>query len=286
MSQHALGQFGVWRHYRGFTPESAAEIERLGYGTIWLGGSPGEDLESVEPLLAATRTLTVATGIVNIWTAPAQGIAKSFKRIENRYPSRFLLGIGAGHPEATTEYRKPYNALVEYLDELDAGGVPVARRLLAALGPKVLTLSAARGDGAHPYLTTPEHTRYARTILGAGKLLAPEQKVVLDENPDRARRVGRPAVNQPYLHLANYVANLKRLGWADADFADGGTDELIDALVARGSATQIAARLRAHLEAGADHVAVQVLPAKGSPIPTLAALSEALDLRVLRQGVS
>lgn len=271
-----LGKYGVWRYYKGFTPESAAEIERLGYGTLWLGGSPGNDLETVEPLLQATHSLKVATGIVNIWTTSPAAIADSVHRIDAKYPGRFVLGVGVGHPEATAEYRSPYEALVEYLDGLDEHGVPAERRVVAALGPKVLKLSADRGAGAHPYLTTPEHTRRAREVLGTEAILAPEQKVVLDDDVDRARTTGRATVDQPYLHLKNYVANLKRLGYTDADIADGGSDDLIDALALHGSAADIAAGLRAHIDAGADHAAIQVLPPSDSPVPTLTALAAEL----------
>ncbi|MGB8406410.1 MAG: LLM class flavin-dependent oxidoreductase, partial [Mycobacterium sp.] len=155
MSQLNLGRFGVWT-FGAPKPEQAAEIERLGYGAIWPGGSPAADLAFVEPVLAATENLIIATGIVNVWTAPAAQVAESYHRIEAAYPGRFVLGIGIGHPEHTNEYRKPYDVLVEYLDELDAAQVPVSRRVLAALGPKVLRLAADRSAGAHPYLTTPE----------------------------------------------------------------------------------------------------------------------------------
>ena len=162
-------------------------------------------------------------------------------RVAAAHPGRFLLGVGIGHPEATQEYRSPYDTIVDYLDVLDAEGVPVEDRALAALGPKVLALAAERTAGAHPYLTTPEHTRHAREILGDGPLLAPEQKVVLDTDPVAARALGRPAVDRPYLHLRNYTSNLKRLGWTDADLADGGSDALIDALAVHGDAATVAA---------------------------------------------
>lgn len=275
MTRFDLGKYGVWRFHKGFTPDSAAEIERLGYGTLWLGGSPGNDLESVEPLLEATTTLKVATGIVNIWSTSAAAIAESTHRIDAKYPGRFLLGVGVGHPEATAEYRSPYEALVEYLDELDEHGVPAERRVLAALGPKVLKLSKDRGAGAHPYLTTPEHTRQARELLGAEALLAPEQKVVLDEDVDRARATGRETVEM-YLGLRNYVSNLKRLRYTDDDVAGTGSDRLLDDLAVHGNAAEVAARLKAHVDAGADHVAIQVLPPSGSPIPTLTALAAEL----------
>ncbi|AII08726.1 LLM class F420-dependent oxidoreductase [Rhodococcus opacus] len=274
-----LGQFGVWRHAGGLAPEVGAAIESAGYGAIWIGGSPPADLDVAERLLDATSTITVATGIVNIWTAPADEIATSFHRLEARHPGRFLLGIGVGHPEQPgLNYSKPYAALVEYLDALDAAGVPAGRRVLAALGPKVLELSAARAAGAHPYLTTPQHTRAARELLGPGPVIAPEQKVVLDTDPERARPIGRSAVENPYLHLRNYVNNLKRLGYTDEQIADGGSDDLIDALAAHGDTQYVAGRLREHLDAGADHVAIQVLPAGDDPVPALRELAGALGL--------
>ncbi|MBC2640009.1 MULTISPECIES: LLM class F420-dependent oxidoreductase [unclassified Rhodococcus (in: high G+C Gram-positive bacteria)] len=274
-----LGRFGVWRHAGGLAPEVGAAIESAGYGAIWIGGSPPADLEVAERLLDATSTITVATGIVNIWTAPAEEIATSFHRLEDRHPGRFLLGIGVGHPEQPgLNYSKPYAALVEYLDVLDAAGVPAGRRVLAALGPKVLELSAARAAGAHPYLTTPQHTKEARELLGQGPVLAPEQKVVLDTDAERARPIGRAAVENPYLHLRNYVNNLKRLGYTDEQIENGGSDELIDALAAHGDAQYVAGRLREHLDAGADHVAIQVLPAGDDPVPALRELAGALGL--------
>jgi len=259
-----IGRIGVWRAATQLSPELAVTLERLGYEAMWIGGSPSGDLRLAEQLVDATTTLTVATGIVNIWKDPAEPVAASYHRIEARHPGRFLLGIGVGHPEATgARYAKPYEALVHYLDELDAAQVPIRRRVLAALGPKVLRLSAERAAGAHPYLTTPEHTRKAREILGSGVLLAPEQKVVLDTDPVHARMVGRSVVADPYLKLVNYRNNLRSLGFTDADLADGGSDRLIDALVAHGDADTVAARVTQHLDAGADHVAVQLLSPSG-----------------------
>lgn len=254
-----LGRYGVWRYYKSFTPEAAAELERLGYGALWLGGSPEADLPVVEDLLSATETLKVGTSIVNIWTAAAAPVADSFHRIEQRFPGRFVLGIGCGHPEANAPYRSPYEALVEYLDELDAAEVPVASRMLAALGPKVLKLSADRTAGALPYLTTPEHTARARTTVGAA-LLVPEQKLVVDTDPESARATGRKVVTM-YLGLRNYTSNLRRLGYTDDDLAKPGSDRLLDALAVHGSAEQVAGQLRAHIEAGADHLALQPLGA-------------------------
>jgi probable F420-dependent oxidoreductase len=272
-----LGRFGVFRRYTALSPELAATLERLGYGAIWVGASPG-DLRHIEELLDATSAIAVATGIVNIWANGPRDVAASYHRVEERHPGRFLLGIGAGHPEATgARYAKPYTALAGYLDELDAAGVPVQRRVLAALGPRVLQLSAERSAGAHPYLVTPEHTRRARGILGPGRLLAPEQKVVLETDPARARAIGRPTVEKPYLGLVNYTNNLRTLGFGDDDLADGGSDRLIDALVIGGDTAAVAAGLAAHLEAGADHVAVNLITAPGDdPVAGFTALAAAL----------
>lgn len=274
-----LGRIGIWTHSNLSGP-FAAEFEKLGYGAIWIGGSPDGDLTIVDELLEATENLVIATGIVNIWKDDAKTVAASHRRITGAYPGRFLLGIGVGHPEATTDYSHPYRNLVEYLDVLDAEGVPQDERVLAALGPKVLRLSADRSAGAHPYLVTPEHTRQAREILGDGVLLAPEQKVVLDTDPERARSIGRPAVDKPYLGLTNYVSNLQRLGWSAADLQRPGSDRLIDALVGHGDAATAAARVREHLDSGADHVPIQLLTAPGTDVaqamPQYAALAETL----------
>ncbi|MEZ0362417.1 LLM class F420-dependent oxidoreductase [Mycobacterium sp. pUA109] len=270
-----LGRFGSFG--RGVTPEQAKDIEALGYGAVWVGGSPPAELDWVEPILAATSTLQVATGIVNIWSAPAPAVAESFHRIDRAYPGRFLLGIGVGHREAVAEYRKPYDALVDYLDRLDEDGVPAERRVLAALGPKVLGLSARRSAGAHPYLTTPEHTAHARELLGRAAFLAPEHKVVLTTDAEQARAVGRKALGI-YLNLANYLNNWRRLGFTDDDLAAPGSDRLVDAVVAYGTPEQIAARLKAHLDAGADHVPVQVLTGPDKLVPALAELAGPLGL--------
>ena len=279
--KNGLGRYGVWRGFSKVTPAFAAEVEQLGYGALWLGSTPPE-LGDLEPLLAATDDLVIASGIVNVWAAPATTVAGAFAKLDERHPGRFLLGIGIGHPEATQEYRSPYEALVSYLDDLDAGGVPQERRVLAALGPRVLRLARDRTLGAHPYLTPPAHSAVAREVLGAGVLLAPEQKVVLSQDPEAARAVGRPVVDQPYLHLTNYVSNLHRLGYRDEDIADGGSDALIDDLVARGSVEQIAARLGEHLAAGADHVAIQALSADDDALVTLRALAPVLGLGTAR----
>ena len=255
-----LGRYGVWRSEGDLTPELAATVESAGFGTLWVGGSPAADLRVAQELLEATTTLVVATGIVNVWGSDAHEAASSFHRIEAAHPGRFVLGVGVGHPEATREYRSPFETLSTYVDALLADGVPREQIVLAALGPRVLRLSRDRTAGAHPYLTTPEHTRQAREILGAGPVLAPEHKVVLDDDPARARALGRKTV-EFYLGLSNYVANLHRLGFTEADTTSPGSDALVDAVVAHGTDTEVAARLRAHLDAGASHVAAQLLTA-------------------------
>jgi probable F420-dependent oxidoreductase len=261
-----LGRFGVWRAGGEATPELAVGVERLGFGALWIGASPDGDLAQVEQLIDATTTLTLATGIVNIWKDDAHTVAASFARIEGRHPGRFLLGVGAGHREATQQYAQPYQALATYVDDLLGDGVPAQSLVLAALGPKVLRMAAERTGGAHPYLVPPEHTRQARAILGDGPLLAPEQKVVLEADPQRARAIGRPRVRSPYLGLVNYTNNLRRLGFGDDDLSGGGSDALIDALVAHGTGAQVAARLDEHFQAGADHVVIQLLTAPGADV--------------------
>lgn len=275
-----LGRFGVWTG-GPVTPEQAEQIEKLGYGAIWVGASPPADLSFVEPILERTETLQLATGIVNIWSAGAEIVAESYHRIEDAYPGRFLLGIGVGHPEHTQEYQKPYDALVEYLDALDAAKVPTSRRVIAALGPKVLTLARNRSAGAHPYLTTPEHTARARELIGNTVFLAPEHKVVLttsdQEGAEQARALGRKTVDF-YLGLSNYVNNWRRLGFTADDVAKPGSDKLIDGVVAYGKPDKIARRLTEHLDAGADHVAVQVLGSRDQLLPSLTELAGPLGL--------
>ncbi|MBU9763750.1 LLM class F420-dependent oxidoreductase [Mycobacterium sp. TNTM28] len=272
-----LGSYGVWT-FGKVKPEQAVEIEKLGYGAVWVGGSPAADLAFAEPILESTQTLQLATGIVNIWTAEADAVAESFHRIEAAYPGRFLLGIGVGHPEHTEEYRNPYEALVEYLNVLDAAKVPTSRLVLAALGDKVLKLAAQRSAGAHPYLTTPEHTAHARDVLGDSVFLAPEHKVVLSTDSAAAREIGRETVDF-YLGLSNYRNNWLRLGFTEKDVAKPGSDKLIDAVVAHGTAEAIAARLQQHIANGADHVAIQVLGGWDKLLPTLTALAGPLGLK-------
>lgn len=273
-----LGTYGIWRGAAGLSPEMAQKIEALGFGAIWIGGSPPGDLALAESMIAATDHVVVATGIVNMWGVPAAEAAASTLRIAEKYPDRFLLGLGIGHPEAERTYASPYRTMVDYLDALDAATVPVELRALAALGPKVLKLSAERTAGAHPYLTTPDHTREARELVGPGMLLAPEQKVVLADDPETARAIGRRTLSM-YLRLRNYLSSFTRMGFTDADFADGGSDALVDALVKHGDAGTAAAGLTAHVDAGADHVCAQVLTdGDADPLPAMRELAQALKL--------
>jgi probable F420-dependent oxidoreductase len=270
-----LGRFGFFG--LGATREQAQEIERLGYGTIWVGGSPPAELSFVEPLLESTTTLKVATGIVNVWTAAAKPVADSFHRINTAYPGRFVLGVGVGHPEAQSQYRKPYEALVSYLDELDEYGVPANQRVLAALGPRVLKLSAERSAGAHPANATPEYAAQARAIIGPNALLAPVHNVVLNPDPGEARAIGRTALDH-YFSLTNYVSNWKRMGFTDADVTRPGSDKFIDAVVAHGTPDDVAKRLGEYLTAGANHVAILVPGGSDKALQTLSELAGPLGL--------
>lgn len=254
-----LGRYGVRgpaAHWAG-RGEHAAELEELGFGTLWLGGSPdGSVMATVADLLDATQKIALATSIMNVWTTPAAEVNDGYRALA--WTDRFLVGIGVGHRENVGEvYHSPYQKLVHYLDELD---VPRDRLALAALGPRVLRLAAARTSVAHPYLVTPEYTARARETVGAGVLLAPEQHVVLEEDPERARELGREALAY-YLGLPNYTRNWLRHGFTEDDLPGGGSDRLVDALVAWGPVERIARRLREHHDAGADHVVVQVVGA-------------------------
>ncbi|HEX6946940.1 MAG TPA: LLM class F420-dependent oxidoreductase [Acidimicrobiia bacterium] len=264
-----FGKYGAWRRINEWSSEAATAVEEMGYGAIWAGGSPSADLEAVEALLAATRVVPVATGIVNMWRADPEEVARSYHRIESRHPGRFYLGLGIGHPESTSEYQRPFDKMVEYLDRVEAAGVPGDRVILAALGPKVLRLAARRTFGAHPYFTTPRHTHMAREVMGPDAFLAPEHKVVFP--PDAWEELARPNVAR-YLRLENYRANLRREGWDESDLE--GSDRLTEALVLRGDPQTVAASLAGHLEAGADHVCVQVLG--DDPVPGYSQLASAL----------
>lgn len=275
----SFGRIGLWRGGSLLTPEMATAVERLGYGAVWIGGSPHADLAVAEGLLNATEHLTVATGIVNIWTSPASEVAASFHRLERTHPGRFMLGIGIGHREALGEqYQKPYSALVSYLDTLDAEGVPVERRVISALGPRTLRLAAERSAGTHPYMSTPVHTRFARSIVGPGPLVAPEQRLIANTDVATARADARKFLSR-YLSLSNYRRTLENHGFTAAELDDGATDAAVDALVPHGTPAELAAAVQGHLDAGADHVCVQVLPAREDPLVALESLASELGLR-------
>lgn len=270
-----IGRVGIW--YGGIdalpTPEAqraAQVVEELGFAALWVAEAVGRDpFVSSAVLLSATSTLKLATGIANIYARDPMTMVAGQKTLAEAFPGRFLLGLGVSHAHLVSnlrkhDYSKPYSYMVDYLDRMDSS-LFMARsatddggRLLAALGPKMLALSATKANGAHPYFTTPEHTAEARGVMGDDALLAPEQMVVLETDPSEARRIGRAGM-AVYLRAPNYLNNLRRLGFDDADFADGGSDRLVDAIVAWGTEEQVAARVAEHHAAGADHVCVQVL---------------------------
>jgi probable F420-dependent oxidoreductase len=251
------------------------EIEALGFGALWIGGSPS--LAQVRPFLEATATLPVATGILNVWKHEPSDVAAGHAELTRAFPGRFLLGIGVGHPEVTSDYTRPLATMRAFFDGLDAADPPVPRdqRLAAALGPKMLDLAAERSLGTHPYFTTPEHTRFARERVGPDALVAPELAVVVEPDAERAREAARGYAGI-YLEKSNYTRNLLRFGFTERDVADGGSDRLIDAVVPHGSAGQIAEAVTAHLEAGADHVCLQPLGHGPAPAEDYRALAGAL----------
>jgi len=269
-----LGTIGIWRrHQEGL--DGVAEIEALGYGTLWVGGSPS--LEQVRPFLERSTTIAVATGILNVWQHEPADVAAQRAEVARAFPGRFLLGIGVGHPEATAEYVSPLAKMSAFFDGLDAAAEPVAQdeRVAAALGPKMLDLAARRSLWTHTYFITPEHTRFARERVGPDALVAPELAVVVEPDDEAARAVAREYAG-PYLGRSNYTNNLQRLGFAERDVADGGSDRLIDAVVPHGPAQAVAEAVRAHLDAGADHVALQPLGHGGAPVADYEALAKAL----------
>jgi probable F420-dependent oxidoreductase len=253
-----LGEFGIWQPSAFTTEDMARDIEAMGYSALWLGGER-PDLAHAEDILAATQNIVVGTSILSIWSGGAAVAAQSYLRLAARFQDRFLLGIGVGHPEQFQSYTKPMESLNQYLDVLDQQGVPKHCRALASLGPTSLTTARERSGGVVPYLVTPEHTRRARGVLGAGPLLAPEQKVVLGTDARQSRALARPRIKHPYLGLVNYTNNLRRLGFTEEDLAGDGSDRLIDELVVHGDAPAVAKGLRRHLDAGADHVQIQVI---------------------------
>ena len=274
-----IGKIGVWTSYRPFGLDRIAEAaklaEQLGYGAFWLGGSP--KVADVRPILQATSTLVAATGILNVWSNEPGETAAADAALRAEFPGRFMLGIGIGHPEATSDYRRPLTTMRAFLDGLDASPAPppADERCLAALGPKMLELAAERTAGSHLYFVPVEHTRVARASLGPDKLVAPELACVVDSDTARARAVGRDYAKL-YLGLRNYTQRLLDFGFSEDDFVDGGSDRLIDTVVPHGSPEQIAEVVHAHLDAGADHVCLQPLGENGIPAESWTALANVL----------
>jgi probable F420-dependent oxidoreductase len=285
-----LGRVGIWSRELRYQPDggaraaAAAELEELGYAAIFIPDAGGDVLAAAEHLLAATRRVPVVTGVLNIWMHDPADVARGCAGLVARFGSaRFLLGLGNSHAplvESVTRepYARPYSKMVRYLDALDTAVPPApAARMLAALGPRMLSLARERAAAAHPYLVPPEHTAAARQALGPAILLAPEQAVLLDRDRRRGRERARAFVAD-YLALPNYVRNLRRLGFTDDDLSGPPSDRLTDALVAHGDEEAIAARVRAHHDAGADHVCVYVIGGAGEEGPP-----EALPLEAWRQ---
>jgi probable F420-dependent oxidoreductase len=267
----------------GAIADAAAELETLGYSALWIPDIGGDVFDAVENLLKSTKETTVATGILNLWMHTAEETAANHASLSATYGDRFLVGIGVSHSllidaNEPGRYRQPLTAMANYLDGLDAAPTPLPadRRVLAALGPKMLELARQRTAGSHPYNVTPEHTAVARAALGPDALVLPEQAVALETDPDKARELGRSHLSM-YLALTNYTNNLRRFGFGDEDLAAPGSDRLIDAVVAWGDLDAIAARLKAHRDAGANHVCIQVLSDQGDlPLPVWRELAPAL----------
>jgi probable F420-dependent oxidoreductase len=268
-----FGKIGLWTSVLQWptdleiSAQAGVEIEELGFSTLWIGGREGQT-PIIDAILGATSRLIVATGITQIWINPASQVAEDYHKLNTDHQGRFVLGLGVGHAPVVEasghKYERPLSKLNSYLDELDTAEhpVPVSGRIIAALRPKALGIAGARSAGAHPYNTTPEHTARARALLGPSPLLIPEQAIVITNDAATSREWGRAQISKS-LTMENYLNSFRDLGFDDRDFADGGSDKLIDALVGWGSPIAIAARVQEHLDAGANQVAVQVLNADG-----------------------
>ena len=279
-----LGRIGVWSGEVRFGDADAgnramAELDELGFGAIWIpGGFGGDILDAVDRGLAATRKAVIATGIINIWKHEPTEISSWWRGLSDAHKSRVMLGLGVSHgPMIGADYMKPLAKMRSYIDALDAEGIPAQSMCIAALGPKMLELSAERTAGTHPYLVTPAHSAIARAAVGPDRLVAPEQHVMLETDPARARAMGREAL-KPYMQFPNYVNSWRRLGFSEEDVA--GSDRLIDEIIAWGGTDVIAERVRQHHDAGADHVCLQVVTGEGldgkPPTKAWQTLAEAL----------
>lgn len=284
LTRTSLGKLGLWTFQLDMQPmkeaqKYIAQIEEMGFGAVWVPEAVGrEPFASTSLLLSASERIILATGIASLHARSSMTMQAGWKTVTEAFPDRFLLGIGVSHQPAVegfhgAAYNKPYSTMVSYLDAMDRGLYFAAQpttppaRCLAALGPKMLKLAADRSLGAHPYFVPVEHTPIARAALGPDALLAPEQAVVFSTNADEARAIARGFMST-YLGLPNYTNNLRRLGWTDDDIAGphGPSDRLVDAIVAWGTLDDIHDRVKAHLDAGADHVCVQVLSANPAAV--------------------
>jgi probable F420-dependent oxidoreductase len=283
--QAITGRVGIWSGQFDFSPaavvrEAVAEIEELGYPTLWTGEVKGREvLVTAGLMLAATSRLTVATGIAQILARNPLTMAAGQLALAEAHPGRFLLGLGVSHASLMrirgAQYTRPLAQMAAYLDEMDRMAdeqyravKPATRspRVLAALGPKMLGLARDRADGAHTYFVPPEHTAAARAVLGPDRLLIPEQAFVLDTDPTSARELARRHTGS-YLRLPNYTNNLRTYGFTDDDLAGSGSDRLVDTIVPWGDADVLLGRVKEHLDAGADQVAVQVLDPNRRGLP-------------------
>lgn len=284
------GRFGVWsgafrNEDAGLVSDAAAELDELGYDVLWFPGGTSRTFSVAATLLSGTHRSMVATGIANIWVNEPAEAARRTTELNARHNDRFLLGLGVSHRPMVERlrpatWRSPLGAMTNYLDELERirPTVPTHSRLLAALGPKMIELARGRTAGTHPYLVTPDQTAVIRGHIGRRALVAVEQGVVLDSDPSSARATARAALAM-YLALPNYVNSWKRAGFTDDDLAHGGSERLIDALVAHGSPDVVVSRLHEHLHAGADHVCLQVLGPPGAvPRQEWRVLASALGL--------
>jgi probable F420-dependent oxidoreductase len=280
-----LGRVGIWTYHLNYQPASkvrevAAELEELGYGALWIGEAAyREPLTHAGFLLSTTSRMVIATGIANIWARDPLTMTAAQLTLSEAYSDRFLLGLGVSHARLVEgirghQYKRPVTAMRRYLDGMDEAAriyraaKPAATppRVLAALGPRMLALAAERAQGAHPYLVTPDHTAKARSALGSDKWLLPEQAVVLESDPDQARAIARRHISR-YLDLPNYTNNWRRLGFTDDDLVGQGSDRLVDALVAWGDVEAVRRRVKDHIDAGANHVCVQVFDAESHGLP-------------------
>ena len=274
-----IGGTGIWSRELRYgeadeAAEAASELEELGYAALWIPDTGGDLFGAIANLMAATQRATIASGILNLWMHTPADTARRFAELTDQYGHRFLLGIGVSHARLIDrltqpgEYRRPVQRVVEFLDSIDAADTPVPQqdRLLAALGPKMLEVARQRTAGTHLYLATPDHTVAARDILGVESVVAVEQGVVLEADPEGARLLARQHL-VTYLDLPNYTNNWRRIGFTDDDLADGGSDRLVDALYAWGDETAIARRVQEHRDAGANHVCVQVVTADPGKFP-------------------